>query len=205
MSLENHIKKHTTEFDDQKMSSTSDLLFERKLKARFHGKSSVKSPWKMWLAAASIVLITSMLFWFHRENRLNERFKKEFFANLNDASTGKRLEAVYAFNEQFQTEDQEMIKVLIKTLLNDSNANVKIATIDALLQFPQNEYIRKNLIKAIENEKEPLVQIKLINSLKILRETRAQKPLENIINNEKTYPIVKNNATLAIATINQEP
>ena len=96
-----------------------------------------------------------------------------------------------------------MIEVLVKTLLNDENLNVKIATIDALLQFPNNEYIRKNLINAIEKETEPLVQIKLINSLKTLRETRAQKPLEKIINDNKTYPIVKNNATLAIATLNK--
>ena len=88
-------------------------------------------------------------------------------------------------------------------MLEDKNANVKIAIIDALLQFPQNDKIRQSLILAVEQEKEPLVQIKLINSLSVLREHRAQKPLEKIINNKETFQIVKNNATLAMIKLKQ--
>jgi len=88
-------------------------------------------------------------------------------------------------------------------LHDDANANVKIATIDALLKYPTNENIRISLIKALEKEKTPLVQIKIIKSLSFLKENRAQKPLENIINNKQTYPIVKNNATLAIHQLKQ--
>ena len=120
-----------------------------------------------------------------------------------DNSTGTRLEAVYEFDEDYKNEDEEIIKVLIKNLLTDSSQNVKIATIDALLKFPQNEEIRKSVIKALAIEKDPLVQIKLIKSVDVLRDKRAQKPLEKIINNQKTFPIVKNNATLAMANLKQ--
>ena len=90
---------------------------------------------------------------------------------------------------------------LLKILEKDDNANVKIATIDALLKFPKNEQIRQSFIKALEKEDVPLVQIKLIKAVSFLRENRAQKPLEKIINNEQTFPIVKNNATLAMVEI----
>ena len=113
------------------------------------------------------------------------------------------MEGIYKFNDEYSKEDDQIISTLIKILHDDKNANVKIATIDALLKFPQNEKIRKNLISAIEKEKLPLVQIKLIKSLSFLREHRAQKPLEEIINNEQTFPIVKSNAALAMANLKQ--
>jgi hypothetical protein len=108
---------------------------------------------------------------------------------------------VYAFNDEYVKEDNKIIQTLIGILHKDENGNVKIATIDALLKFPKNEKIRTNLIVALKNEEAPLVQIKLIKALSFLRENRAQKPLEEIINNEETYPIVKNNATLAMVEI----
>ena len=92
---------------------------------------------------------------------------------------------------------------MLKILHTDSNANVKIATIDALLKFPSNDKVRTNLISALEKEKTPLVQIKIIKSLSTLRENRAQETLEEIIKNKETFPIVKSNATLAMNQLKQ--
>lgn len=125
--------------------------------------------------------------------------KQELLANLEAESVGKRLEGVYTFNDEFEKEDEKIIETLLEILHKDENANVKIATIDALLKFPKNETIRKNLIKALENENIPLVQIKLIKAVSKLRENRAQKSLKELINNEQTFPVVKSNATLAMA------
>jgi HEAT repeat protein len=150
--------------------------------------------------AASILLLFSIGFWFANKETISDE-EQELLANLDADSAGKRLEGVYAFNDEYQKEDTRIINRLIEILHKDENANVKIATIDGLLQFPKNEKIRKNLITALENEDKPLVQIKLIKALSILRENRAQKPLEKIINSKQTYPIVKNNATLAMVNL----
>ena len=72
-----------------------------------------------------------------------------------------------------------------------------------MLKFPSNDNVRTNLVTALENEKTPLVQIKIIKSLSYLRENRAQNTLEEIINNEETFPIVKSNATLAMNQLKQ--
>lgn len=203
MSLEKHIRKYKNEFDTETMSKTSDKLFERRLQKSLHKKPKFTSqPWR-FAAAAAILVVSAIILWNQHQNFQEEIFKQEILAQLQNESSGKRLEALYNLNDNFKKEDDQMINALVKTLLNDNNLNVKIAAIDALLQFPKNEFIRKNLIKAIEKEKEPMVQIKLIKSLKILREKRAKEPLENIINNEETYPIVKNNAALAMSEINQ--
>jgi len=205
MNLKEYIQDHKAEFDNEKMSSSADQAFEKALKARLHNTSSKigKLVYLRYMSiAASFVILFSTALWFYLENQQLKK-KELLLANLMDNSTGTRLEAVYEFNDAFKKEDNQIIRLLIKTLLEDENGNVKIATIDALMKFPQNEEIRKALIKALGQEKLPLVQIKLINSLSTLREQRAQKPLEDIINNEETFPIVKNNATLAMSNLKQ--
>lgn len=201
MNLKEHIQAHKNEFDDQQISSKADQSFEARLKQEFHQPKKGKMMYLKYASLAACLAFLIATYWVI--NVEDNKQKEQLLANLMDDSTGTRLEAVYEFNDAYKKEDEQIIKILIKTLLEDKNANVKIAIIDALLKFPKNEEIRQSLINAIGKEKEPLVQIKLINSLSILREHRAQKPLEKIINNKETFPIVKSNATLAMTNLKQ--
>ncbi|WP_347174501.1 HEAT repeat domain-containing protein [Polaribacter uvawellassae] len=202
MNLKEHIQQHKNEFDSEKMSAASEVLFKKKLQAELHQPKKPKVVYLRFIAvAASIVLVLSIFFWNQNSNELTKT--SEVLAFLNNESAGKRLEGVYKFEDEFKKEDSKIINTLIKILHNDANANVKIATIDALLKFPSNDNVRTNLITALEKEKTPLVQIKIIKSLSFLREHRAQKTLEEIINNEEIFPIVKSNATLAINQLKQ--
>jgi HEAT repeat protein len=201
MKLEDFIKDNKNAISEEQMSSKADANFDRLLKQKLHQLKKKKVVFlKFMSVAASILLLFSIGFWFANKETISEE-EQELLANLDADSAGKRLEGVYAFNDEYQKEDTRIINRLIEILHKDENANVKIATIDGLLQFPKNEKIRKNLITALENEDKPLVQIKLIKALSILRENRAQKPLEKIINSKQTYPIVKNNATLAMVNL----
>jgi hypothetical protein len=203
MNLKDYIQDHKSSFDDQKISSNIDAIFKDRLQKELHqSKKGVIFSLKNLSIAASVVLLISFGFWFQID-RQNIKEQSLLLASLQNDSAGERLEGIYKFNDEYSKEDDQIISTLIKILHDDKNANVKIATIDALLKFPQNEKIRKNLISAIEKEKLPLVQIKLIKSLSFLREHRAQKPLEEIINNEQTFPIVKSNAALAMANLKQ--
>lgn len=203
MKLEDFIKNNKDAISEEQMSSKADANFDSLLKQKLHQPRKKKVVYLKYISvAASILLIFSLGFWFSNKENISSE-EQELLANLDADSAGKRLEGVYAFNDEYQKEDTRIINRLIEILHKDENANVKIATIDGLLQFPKNEKIRKNLITALENEDKPLVQIKLIKALSILRENRAQKPLEKIINSKQTFPIVKNNATLAMVNIKQ--
>lgn len=203
MELKKYIQEHRSEFDDQKVSTKADRSFEALLKKEMHQPKKGKMIYLRYLSvAAAIALLVSTGVWFNSYQK-EQKQKTEIIASLEDSSTGKRLEAVYQFSDEFRKEDEQIIGILTKTLLNDANANVKIATIDALVQFPQNEEIRQSLILALSQETKPAVQIRLIKAITTLREQRAQKPLEEIINDEKTFDIVKNNATLAMANLKQ--
>lgn len=204
MNLKDYIQEHKASFDDQKVSTQLDQSFEQQLKERLHKPKRGKLIYlKRLSVAASLLIAVSTALWYYNDYLQNEKKRSDLMASLEDKSTGKRLEAVYEFSDAYQKEDAKIIKVLIKTLLTDENANVKIATIDALLKFPQNKEVRNSLIEALGKEKQPLVQIKLINSLAILREKRAQEPLEEIIKDERTFEIVKSNATLAMTNLKQ--
>lgn len=202
MNLKEHIQQHRKELDNQEMSFNSEAVFKDRLQKEMHLPKKGKVMYVRFISvAASIVLVLSVFFWMQNPEISAET--KEVLAFLADDSAGNRLTGVYKFEEEFEKEDSKIINTLIKILHEDANANVKIATIDVLLKYPRNEEIRISLITALEKEKTPLVQIKIIKSLGFLKENRAQKPLENIINSKQTYPIVKNNATLAINQLKQ--
>ncbi|GAB1307520.1 hypothetical protein KH5_02030 [Urechidicola sp. KH5] len=204
MNLEKHIRYNASEFDDLTVSKESDTLFKNKLKSRLHTPKKGKViNWRVVSIAASILLIVGTLFFLNEGSLSNNKEMQQLMASLSDKSTGARLEAVYKIDDAFLKEDAQIIDVLIGTLLKDTNANVKIATIEALLKFPNNEQIRNGLVQALKVEEQPLVQIKLINSLSALRETRAKEPLREIINNQESFDIVKSNAHLAMANLNK--
>lgn len=202
MNLKEHIQQHKNEFDSEQMSTTSEVLFKKKLQKEVHQTEKTKIVYLRFISiAASIVLVFSILFW--NQNSKQSTKTTEVLSYLKDESAGKRLEGVYKFDDEFKKEDSKIIDALLKILHDDLNANVKIATIEALLKFPSNDKVRTNLIAALEKEKTPLVQIKIIKSLSFLRENRARKTLEEIINNDETFPIVKSNATLAMNQLKQ--
>lgn len=203
MKLEKYIKEHKSEFDELSTSKEFDAMFEKRLKQELHEPKRGKViSMRIISVAASAVLVFGTMFFLYQNQQANEQ-KQVLMANLSDSSTGTRLEAVYNIDDAYEKEDNEIIDVLIETLLTDSNANVKIATIEALAKFPNNEKMRMSMVEALKKEHQPLVQIKLINTLSALRETRAKEPLKEIINNQNSFDIVKSNANLAMANLNQ--
>ena len=195
MSLKQYIQDNRVEIEDQNMSSQADNMFEKRLKSELHKPSKGKLVYLKYISIAACfgLIITLSIIAVN-----NEKDKAQLMANLTNQSAGARLEAVYHFVDDYIKEDHQIIDALIKILHNDTNDNVKIATIEALLKFPDNETIRTNLITALGNETSPLVQIKLIKTLSFLRENRAEKSLKDIIENEQNIPIVISNATLAM-------
>ena len=198
MSLKQHIQNNINDIDDQEMSFEADIMFEKRLKNALHKPNKGKL---IYLKYISIAACVGLLITLSIQSLNHKKDKAKLLANLSNDSAGARLEAVYHFDDDFTKEDNQIINTLVKILHNDTNDNVKIATIEALLKFPENETIRTNLITSLGNETSPLVQIKLIKSLSFLRENRAQKPLKDIIENEQNMPIVVSNATIAMNSL----
>ena len=208
MSLEKFVKEHKTAFDDQKMPENATLDFEARLKKELHNSNRVKRLKvirRMSIAASFLLLVT--LGYVYNENRKEQlEIRDNLVLALDESETNsERLVAIYDIEDEYQDkeEDEKILNAFFKILKENSDANSKIAVIDALLKFPNNQMVRTNLIDALGHEKEPLVQLKLIKSVAALREQRAKPNLQEIIENEESLPLVKGNASALLAMLNQ--
>jgi len=203
MSLEKFVKENKEQLDQKTMPSESSSLFEKRLRDELHPIKKKKSV-PTWAIAASFVLLASVATFFINRNSEDEKLTEQLVSNMENESTSVRLEAIYEYEDNFKKEDDRLLKTLFDLLHKDSNNNVKIAAIDALLKFPNNEAMRLQLVKALEDEQEPLVQLKLIDAVMKLKENRAEKPLKKLIEHEQTFPEVKGNASIAMINLKNE-
>lgn len=189
MDIEDYITQHKEQF---KPEIPHDLAegFEKLLEEKLPQKNSKKTRW-YWGSgiAASLVFLLVLQITFEK----NTVEKELLLAMNNENSSTDRLKGIYEYQE-LQKEDDQFISKLIELLEKEENNNVKIATIDALKSFPNNEKVRKALIEALENEKEPIIQIELIKAISELREKRAKPSLQKVINSQKTMDYVKESA-----------
>ena len=207
MSLEEFVKENKGGFNDLKMSESATVDFEARLKKELHPSGRVKrlNIIRYLSVAASVALLITIGYWYqNRQERIEIRDNLVLALDESDTNSS-RLEAIYEIEDQFanEKEDEKILNAFFKILKSDSDANSKIAVIDALLKFPDNQLVRDQLIDALANEKEPLVQLKLIKSVAALREQRAKAPLKKIIEDEESLPLVKGNASDLLAMLNQ--
>lgn len=208
MSLEKFVRKHQDYFDDKVMPERASLDFEARLKNELHSKDTrvKRLKIKRYLSiAASIAFLVALGFWYQNRHK-HITIRDNLILALDESNTNSsRLQVIYDINEQLanDAEDERILDAFFKILHGDSNANSKIAVIEALLKIPSNTTVRNNLLDALANETEPLVQLKLIKSIALLREQRAKESLEKIIENERSLPLVKGNASALLAMLNQ--
>jgi len=110
---------------------------------------------------------------------------------LNSTSSSERIEAVN-YAETMAAPNQKVIDALVSTLDHDKNANVRLACLYSLAKFADNPKVRDALVSSLPRQTEPIVQIVLINMLSEMKESRAIRPLQDIISNDKTPKEVKN-------------
>lgn len=128
---------------------------------------------------------------------MNETRELMMMSMMKESSASGRLKGVLASFEITDADD-EILNVLIQTMNNDNNINVRIAAVEALGKFAANDRVRKALIESLGRQESPAVQLKLIALLVQLQEKRAVEPLQKIINNNEVIPAVKDEAQYGI-------
>ncbi len=118
-------------------------------------------------------------------------------SSLQNQSASSRIYAVNA-TYQLSTMDDDIVNALISTMDTDENANVRLAAIDALSQFSNDEKVRAALIHSLTTQDKPVVQIALINLMVQLKETRAINALQQIIDDESLINVVRDEASYGI-------
>ena len=109
---------------------------------------------------------------------------------LKEESSSDRIHAV-SYVDDLDTPDENVIEVLIKTLNHDKNVNVRMAAAYALSKFAGQRAVCDSLVKSLELQNDPIIQVTLINILVERKEKSALIPIQKIIANKSTLKEVR--------------
>ncbi len=163
--------------------------------------------------AATIALVLSGYFFGKFQN--NEFFSKEIavlkkektqmkevmtISLIENESASKRLQAVN-YAEEFEKPGNDILKALINKMHYDDHINVRLAAAEALAKFSDSEMVRKALIHAMDLEKDPGMQIELIQILVSIEEKRAVPSMEKLLQKEETPDYVKDQVKIGLPNL----
>ena len=112
------------------------------------------------------------------------------FTMLRDESSSDRIKAV-SFADEFENADKNVIEVLVKTLNNDKNVNVRMAAAYALSKFAGEPAVCDSLVSSLSLQTDPILQVTLINILAERKAKGALRPIQEIISNKSTLKEVR--------------
>lgn len=119
------------------------------------------------------------------------------FTLLDEESPSQRIKAI-RYTEGIHNPDSNIIHVLINTLNNDKNVNVRVVAAYSLATYSNDIAVRDSLISSLEKQTDPIIQVILMNILSENKETRAIETMRKLISNEKTIFEVKDIAEKSI-------
>ncbi|MBX2900624.1 MAG: HEAT repeat domain-containing protein [Cyclobacteriaceae bacterium] len=115
----------------------------------------------------------------------------------NQLSASQRMMGV-SVAYQMEKPDDEIVTVLVKAMNEDANSNVRLAALDALGKFSHEPRVRKELVGSLSTQKDPVVQIALIQLLVKMKEKGVVNQLEELTRDGGTLKAVKDEAHAGI-------
>jgi hypothetical protein len=103
-------------------------------------------------------------------------------AMMQQSSSVERIKAVNMVSE-FDTADKQIIESLIEILNHDSNDNVRLLALDALIRYSSMPEVRDKLISSIGRQTSPMVQLRFTEIMMALNEKRAVPEFEKVLQN----------------------
>ena len=181
------------------------------------GKSSVR--WSLRIAAGIVLLLVGFAAGQLLNNgnyasneqvaqlRAEVQQMKDVLMNgdtYQNVSAGERLAAVNSSTQIPVREgqsDKEITNILIYTMNNDKNVNVRMAAAEALFRFKGEPRVRQALIESLGRQDEPLMQITLIDILVDLKAKNAIQEMEKMLVDTETRDVVRNWLETGIAEL----
>ena len=134
------------------------------------------------------------------QNEQKQLKENMMLAMIDNASPSKRIKAVN-YTEAFTTPDTKILEALIDRMQNDSNSNVRLSAAEALSKFTDSELVRTSLIETLTIEKNPSIQIEVIQILVQIQEKRALDPMRKILEQPEAPDYLKTQVNIGIAQL----
>ncbi len=120
---------------------------------------------------------------------------------LQQQSASERLKGV-SLSYRTEGSDPEITQVLLQTLKYDPNVNVRLAALDALLNDREHPSIKTELVKSLQKQSSPLVQIELIDWMLQGHEKTSIDVLKKMLNDPEVNKSVKQRIQQGIQGLN---
>ncbi len=121
-------------------------------------------------------------------------------ALIENRSASKRIQAVN-YVQEFATPDSEVLNALIDRMHYDANVNVRLAAAEALSGYSDNAQVKDAFIEALGTEKDPGIQIAIIQFLVEVKDTRARGPMQQLLEQEETPNFVKDQVSQGLSNL----
>lgn len=99
---------------------------------------------------------------------------------LDMPSANKRMLAV-SLASMSEQPDAIVVDALLSTLKQDKNINVRLEALEVLAKFSDSDDVRTGLVKAINYQQSPMLQIALANLMLKLGEKQAIGPIKDML------------------------
>ena len=184
--------------------------FDAALHAEMDSSRPVKTMFfqpAFYRTAAAIALLIvggGIGFWVSRHNNQQQELQalaKEVEATKlmmmtligNKQSASQRIQGVNVAMT-IESADDDVVEALIKRMNEDPNTNVRLAALDALSKFHDEPQVRKALVEGLSSQKDPVVQIALIQLMVKIKEKGIVTDLKRIVDDEQSMKAVKDEA-----------
>lgn len=204
--LRQHASLFTYFSEAQLQQPTTDLFVQLHQQApRAETKIRQLTRWGLRLAAGvTLILIGFAAGWFYSPG---ESGSVATMSNSDQPSTASirnvlafdavartsASDRIQAVNQSYELDqaDRETTLLLINTLNFDANINVRLAACQALLHFEREAGVREALIQSLRIQKDPNVQLTLIEALVAIKEKRAATDMQRLARNQQVLDVVR--------------
>ena len=119
---------------------------------------------------------------------------------MENQSASKRIQGVN-YIEEIPNPDDSVVDALAKRMLNDDNDNVRSTAFEALSRFSSSEKVKDVFVEALGKEKNPSIQIAIIQVLVQMQEKQAIEPMQRLLEQEDTQPFIKEQIKTGLSKI----
>lgn len=165
--------------------------------------------WPLQVAASVIMLIAG--YWMGRQNGIPHSAAGEAYVapragNLlsldyqNSSSASDRILVLNQLSDSGPDDDLTLQQV-INTLHFDPNVNVRMAALNTLQHVAKKRVAADALIRALSIEKDPIIQVSLIETISRLKDKRAVESLRKLSEDSNNLKLVREMARQAASVI----
>lgn len=121
-------------------------------------------------------------------------------ALIDNRSASKRIQAVN-YTEEISAPDSRTLEALIDRMQYDGNINVRLAAAEALSRFSENKQVKDAFIESLTIEKDPNIQIAIIQFLVKAQDQRARVPMQQLLKQTETPNYVKDQVNAGLSNL----